>query len=204
MPPSFLSRCDEFFYGNPLEIGGSCLPCDCNGGLCDNKTGKCLECTGNTEGILCEKCKPYHYRTSNSSFCSRKFLFFPPLRPPLPPYLSEKAFINVLFFLSACDCYANGSESEFCDEISGQCPCKNNYHGRNCSECVVGYTYAEDGSCENCNCGLGSESNECDPTTGECDCKSGTRSPKCDECESQHYGLSPEGCKGKSNLLLYT
>ena len=133
-------------------------------------------------------------------FARVSFYSFLPCAPRPPT--CRKRLLLPFFFLSACDCYANGSESEFCDEISGQCPCKNNYQGRNCSECVVGYTYAEDGSCENCNCGLGSESNECDPTTGECDCKSGTRSPKCDECESQHYGLSPEGCKGKSNFLL--
>lgn len=43
-------RCDDGYYGNPLEIGNSCRPCDCRGGPCDSLTGQCLSCKGNTEG----------------------------------------------------------------------------------------------------------------------------------------------------------
>ncbi|CAH1980446.1 unnamed protein product [Acanthoscelides obtectus] len=42
--------CDDGYFGNPLEVGNSCQPCDCNGGPCDRKTGQCLSCKGNTEG----------------------------------------------------------------------------------------------------------------------------------------------------------
>lgn len=44
--------CDDGYFGNPLEIGSICKPCDCNGSPCDKITGQCLNCKGNTEGTL--------------------------------------------------------------------------------------------------------------------------------------------------------
>ena len=43
------------------------------------------------------------------------------------------------FSLSACDCNPFGSLSERCDELTGQCPCKEKYIGRTCSRCKVGF-----------------------------------------------------------------
>ena len=37
----------------------------------------------------------------------------------------------------ACSCNKYGSRSEKCDELTGQCPCKEKYVGRTCSRCEV-------------------------------------------------------------------
>lgn len=37
-------KCDDGYFGNPMEIGSSCEPCDCAGGPCNVLTGKCVTC----------------------------------------------------------------------------------------------------------------------------------------------------------------
>ncbi|KGL79776.1 Laminin subunit alpha-1, partial [Tinamus guttatus] len=61
-------RCANGYYGNPLEPGQSCVPCECNGnvnpqedGHCDSVTGQCLKCVGNTGGDHCERCADGYY-----------------------------------------------------------------------------------------------------------------------------------------------
>ena len=39
----------------------------------------------------------------------------------------------------ACDCDTQGSTSKYCQEFGGQCPCKPNVIGRQCTRCKVGY-----------------------------------------------------------------
>lgn len=34
-----------------------------------------------------------------------------------------------------CGCASEGSTSEICDSVDGQCPCKENVSGRVCNEC---------------------------------------------------------------------
>ncbi|CAH2013089.1 unnamed protein product, partial [Acanthoscelides obtectus] len=99
--------CDDGYFGNPLEVGNSCQPCDCNGGPCDRKTGQCLSCKGNTEGWKCEKCKPEHYGDPTQSNCK------------------------------PCECDPIGSASKQCDNITGQCECKEKFIGRTCDKCEV-------------------------------------------------------------------
>lgn len=67
-------RCDIGFFGNPLIPGKKCEPCPCYGGPCDQETGRCLECRGNTEGWKCEKCKENHYGNPKELNCLRKYL----------------------------------------------------------------------------------------------------------------------------------
>ncbi|XP_053979109.1 laminin subunit alpha-1-like [Hylaeus volcanicus] len=101
--------CDIGFFGNPLIPGDTCEPCLCGGGPCDQETGRCLECRGNTEGWKCDKCKQAHYGNALEQNC-------------LP-----------------CDCDPLGSNSVECDESGGQCPCKPLFEGRDCSSCIEGY-----------------------------------------------------------------
>jgi hypothetical protein len=49
---------------------------------------------------------------------------------------NQKCNLNVVFLL-ACDCNEFGSLSSNCDPITGQCPCKDKYVGRTCSQCKV-------------------------------------------------------------------
>ncbi|KJH49986.1 laminin EGF-like protein [Dictyocaulus viviparus] len=55
--------CADGFFGDPMEINGTCKECECNDnidlmaiGNCDTKTGICLKCIGDTRGEHCEVC----------------------------------------------------------------------------------------------------------------------------------------------------
>lgn len=51
-----------------------------------------------------------------------------------------------------------------------------------------------------CGCNIsGSIEHFCDTHTGQCPCKMGVEGLRCDECEEGFYGLSSDGCQGKSN-----
>ena len=39
----------------------------------------------------------------------------------------------------ACNCNSQGSNSESCDDLSGNCSCKSNVVGSKCSDCEPGY-----------------------------------------------------------------
>lgn len=71
-------KCDRFHYGSPLEIGGSCKKCFCNGNedksnpMCDSKTGQCKNCQFGTDGFFCEKCKPGFFGNAREHTCKRK------------------------------------------------------------------------------------------------------------------------------------
>lgn len=69
----FHFRCSSGFYGYPSEPGSTCRRCECGGGPCDELTGQCLRCRGNTEGWRCEKCLPNHYGDPGQADCKRKF-----------------------------------------------------------------------------------------------------------------------------------
>lgn len=70
-------RCAVGYYGNPMEPGSSCQPCDCHGNsvdaggreLCDRETGVCLACTGHTEGPHCGRCQRGYYGTAVMGDC---------------------------------------------------------------------------------------------------------------------------------------
>lgn len=66
---SSLLSCAPGYYGNPMVIGSSCLPCNCNGNTdsnmlfseCDPLLGTCSGCMFNTAGPHCEVCAPGFY-----------------------------------------------------------------------------------------------------------------------------------------------
>lgn len=70
----FIIRCASSYYGNPLVIGSICKPCDCNDAPCDNLTGQCINCLGNTVGWNCKECKSGHFGNPIMSDCRRKYL----------------------------------------------------------------------------------------------------------------------------------
>ncbi|KAJ8920571.1 hypothetical protein NQ315_004710, partial [Exocentrus adspersus] len=157
--------CDDGYYGNPLEIGNSCQPCDCHGGPCDRLTGQCLRCKGNTEGWKCERCKPEHYGDAALANCK------------------------------ACECDPIGSISKQCDNVTGQCQCKERFTGRTCSRCEVGYGNVT-ALCTACSCNpVGSKSEICDTHSGMCDCQPGVEGFHCDACQNFYFGFSETGCE---------
>ena len=69
--------CAAGYYGNPMEPGNSCKPCQCHGNsfdahgrdLCDRRTGVCLSCSDHTEGQHCERCQRGYYGTAVMGDC---------------------------------------------------------------------------------------------------------------------------------------
>ncbi|XP_068083310.1 laminin subunit alpha-1 [Anabrus simplex] len=159
--------CAAGYFGNPLEPGSSCEPCNCNGGPCDALTGQCLVCHGNTEGWRCERCRPGHYGDPAQADCK------------------------------PCKCSAVGSVvTDSCDVQTGQCTCRSRFVGRTCDQCQPGYGNTS-ANCVPCECNtVGSTSTLCDPVYGHCTCHPGVGGSRCDRCLPAHYNFSKAGCKG--------
>ena len=71
--------CAEMYFGNPIEKGGFCQSCQCNGNIdpnnlnnCDSSTGECKNCLFQTEGFNCENCKIGFYGNATEHNCQRK------------------------------------------------------------------------------------------------------------------------------------
>ncbi|XP_053308878.1 laminin subunit alpha-5 isoform X2 [Spea bombifrons] len=165
-------RCAPGYYGNPMVIGSSCRPCECNGNTdsnmlfsdCDPLSGACSNCMFNTAGPRCEVCAPgYHGDAIAAKNCTK------------------------------CDCSACGTES--CDPRTGRCQCKPGVTGARCDHCEPGY-YGFDGcnGCQRCSCGAGSADTTCDAGTGQCRCLPGVTGPRCQQCAPGYWGFGPSGC----------
>ncbi|BFY99968.1 hypothetical protein BsWGS_03008 [Bradybaena similaris] len=81
-----------------------------------------------------------------------------------------------------CNCNVDGSRNFNCDQFGGQCNCKENIIGRQCSACRPGYYGFP--NCRPCNCPFGL----CHEVTGECICPPRVEGDKCDRCEPEAYG----------------
>ena len=164
--------CDYGYYGSPSVPGSKCVKCECAFNLdCDKETGQCLKCPRNTEGLKCDRCAENHY----------------------------DQFMNLT--CSPCDCDPKGSVGLKCDDVTGQCLCKDYYTGRTCGSCVTGYAGKEVG-CKQCTCNrIGSQFADCDPMNGECRCRDNVVGDQCDRCAQYHYGFSLDGCKGMKFLI---
>ncbi|KAG9356119.1 hypothetical protein JZ751_000963 [Albula glossodonta] len=90
-----------------------------------------------------------------------------------------------------CECNQAGSTGPTCAPMGGQCPCKPNIIGRQCTRCAVGhYGFPY---CRACNCGK----RLCDEVTGQCICPPQTVQPACDECVIYTFSYHPLlGCEG--------
>ncbi|KAJ8408959.1 hypothetical protein AAFF_G00239800 [Aldrovandia affinis] len=89
-----------------------------------------------------------------------------------------------------CGCHEVGAESDTCEPLGGQCRCRPNVIGRDCSQCATGYWGFP--NCRQCNCGT----RLCEQVTGECICPPRTMRPECVKCEPQTFGCHPlVGCE---------
>ncbi|KAG5676021.1 hypothetical protein PVAND_005876 [Polypedilum vanderplanki] len=166
-PLGHCEKCEDGYYGNPLEIGSKCIRCECNEDeSCDKITGKCIKCEGNTEGWRCDKCKKGYFGDPNIG-------------------------------CEVCECSEYGSVNNLCDSITGKCLCKENYKGKNCDQCEIGFVNISLAcvSCD-CNKN-GSRDQNCDSNSGQCDCKPNVHGLKCDECDELFFGLNFDGCEGE-------
>ncbi|XP_073539088.1 laminin subunit alpha-5 [Phyllobates terribilis] len=165
-------RCAPGYYGNPMVIGSSCLPCNCNGNTdsnmlfneCDPLFGTCSGCMFNTAGPHCEVCAPGFYGDAiGAKNCTR------------------------------CNCSPCGTDT--CDPRNGRCLCKSGVTGPTCNRCEEGY-YGFDGcaGCQRCSCGEGSTSSTCDSQTGQCHCLPGVTGSRCQQCAPGYWSFGPRGC----------
>ncbi|XP_077442006.1 laminin subunit gamma-3 isoform X1 [Vanacampus margaritifer] len=175
--------CDDGYYGDPLGRSGTaraCTRCDCSGnvdpnavGVCYHLTGRCLKCTGNTEGDRCQSCRRGYYGDARSD----------------APGLKCKP----------CSCNPAGTSGHAmeCHPKTGSCKCLDHVSGRNCSHCDEGFFNLQRGvGCERCTCHLiGSSSPACHPITGQCSCRGGVEGRLCDACRMGFFGFSSRGCK---------
>ncbi|XP_039575088.1 laminin subunit alpha-5 isoform X1 [Passer montanus] len=89
-----------------------------------------------------------------------------------------------------CRCHEAGARGSQCQPFGGQCPCKSNVIGRQCSRCATGYWGFP--NCRPCDCGT----RLCDEVTGQCICPPHTLKPECVVCEPQTFGCHPLiGCE---------
>nr|XP_046236163.1 laminin subunit beta-3-like isoform X2 [Scatophagus argus]XP_046236168.1 laminin subunit beta-3-like isoform X2 [Scatophagus argus] len=173
-------KCDQCAPGyqpNPrsqMDRPDACIRCICSaegtmdGGRCDDSTGSC-QCKVNVEGTRCDRCKRGYYGLSASN--------------PLG--------------CSKCSCSPDGSLSDVCDLVTGQCPCRPHFHGLTCDVCSKGYWKPFlSGRCEPCSCDpTRSYSDTCDQVTGQCQCRPSFGGRTCTECQDNTYGDPLLGCK---------
>uniref|UniRef100_A0A8C7F5J6 Laminin, alpha 2 n=1 Tax=Oncorhynchus kisutch TaxID=8019 RepID=A0A8C7F5J6_ONCKI len=189
-------RCTNGYFGQPVVKGGLSQPCQCNGNLdlasprsCDPITGSCLRCRGSTGESpvtpanvipLCHELNPPPQNSTASQPCHKT----------MP---------------AACGCNQVGSMTQQCNLNTGCCLCREQSHGKKCSECRLGYR--DFPQCISCICNMaGSDIQTCDADqdvcacvdrTGQCSCKANIQGLKCDKCKLGTFGLStrnPLGC----------
>uniref|UniRef100_F7CRB3 Laminin subunit alpha-3 n=1 Tax=Monodelphis domestica TaxID=13616 RepID=F7CRB3_MONDO len=89
-----------------------------------------------------------------------------------------------------CDCHVMGAINPTCHPEGGQCQCRTNVIGRQCTRCQTGYYGFP--FCKLCHCGR----RLCDEMTGKCICPPRTVKPQCEVCEKQSFSYHPlVGCK---------
>ncbi|XP_013780127.1 laminin subunit gamma-1-like isoform X1 [Limulus polyphemus] len=145
-----------------------CQPCNCNGR--SNKCyfdkqlyertghgGHCIECTDNTDGPHCERCKENFYERddgrcvpcncdstgSRSLQCNRQGHC--QCKPGVDGEKCERCASNYYDFSSQgcrpCGCNLAGSVNNepTCDPVTGICQCKENVEGQHCDRCKPGF-----------------------------------------------------------------
>ncbi|NWU72049.1 LAMB2 protein, partial [Pterocles burchelli] len=177
-------RCDECapgYYGDPLQPGGRCLPCQCHDNIdmtdpeaCDRRTGHCLRCLYNTAGPHCAECQPGYYGDATRHSCRR------------------------------CSCNALGTDPSTCgpqqcqcDGRSGQCHCLPHVEGQSCDRCSPHFWNLGSGQgCQPCACHpQHALSPACNQFTGQCSCRPGFGGRTCADCQEQHWGDPQRQCR---------
>uniref|UniRef100_A0A671QI51 Laminin, alpha 4 n=1 Tax=Sinocyclocheilus anshuiensis TaxID=1608454 RepID=A0A671QI51_9TELE len=183
-------RCAPGFYGNPMELGNSCKKCDCNGNSdpnlifneCNNVTGECLNCWGNTSGDNCERCAPGFY---GDAISAKKFhiCFLECM------YCMLKYMHNLLIFCMGCrrcEC-ASAALRATCHPLTHSCQCRPGAGGRYCERCLPGFWDYK------CDC----PEENCDMHSGECL----PEASKISECNIGEFNDTRQNSKIKNSVL---
>uniref|UniRef100_A0A3B1J7A9 Usher syndrome 2A (autosomal recessive, mild) n=1 Tax=Astyanax mexicanus TaxID=7994 RepID=A0A3B1J7A9_ASTMX len=205
-------RCDPLFNDKPFRSGDqvqayNCRPCQCyghafschynasmdpypsehfrgGGGVCDN-------CTHNTSGRNCERCRNLFYREVGTSLWAEDMC-------------------------KPCECNSAGTVngSLDCDQMGGQCKCKRRVSGRQCNQCQHGFYQLQSAlpdGCRACNCnaaGTAPPDITCHQDSGQCQCKANVIGLSCDRCNygfkflnsTNTDGCEPCGCNPDGSL----
>ncbi|XP_041481895.1 laminin subunit gamma-2-like [Lytechinus variegatus] len=176
-----LEACRPFTYSLMMEIVGEAQKCSCN------VEGSLPQTVCSTYGGSC-LCKP-GVGGQNCDRCLPGFFNF------------------TSSGCQACNCDQNGSITQACDFITGQCPCKSGVASegqtshlglasdRRCSACQENFFgFGNPDGCGACGCHpLGSLDLQCSED-GVCRCLETVGGEKCDSCLQSFYNLTSEGC----------
>eukprot|EP00057_Strongylocentrotus_purpuratus_P033905 XP_793215.4 PREDICTED: laminin subunit beta-2 [Strongylocentrotus purpuratus] len=176
-----LEACQPFTFSLMMEIVGEALECSCE------EVGSLPQTVCSTYGGSC-LCKP-GVGGQNCDRCLPGFFNF----------TSNGC--------QACSCDQDGSITQACDFITGQCPCKSgvalqdqtNHLGLTsdlrCSACQENFfNFGNPDGCRACGCHpLGSVDLQCSED-GVCSCLDTVGGVKCDSCLPSFFNLTSEGC----------
>ncbi|KAH8419954.1 hypothetical protein KR009_004330 [Drosophila setifemur] len=159
-----------------FSVGGRCK-CNGHGSKCSPDTSGQLscECSHNTAGRDCERCKPFYFD-----------------RP------WARATAKEANECKECNCNKHARQCRFNMEIfrlsqgvsGGVCQnCRHSTTGRNCHQCKEGFyrdptkALTHRKVCKACDCHpIGSSGKICNSTSGQCPCKDGVTGLTCNRC----------------------
>ena len=200
----FCQKCKDLYYGSKCEHktdiehcirinrrDGKCLECEptyylkdnscnecssnCADKLCDNKTGRCFNCSNiNTYGDLCNlKCSKFCNKNGGNDICNREGICYNDCR--YPGNFSDKKCNKCEQGFYPIDKGCTQQCSENCDDIA------------NCKE--------EDGSCTSCKLGFWGNkcTEECSHLCNKNGCNKETG--KCITCIDGYYNDKNNDCK---------
>ncbi|XP_033116359.1 laminin subunit gamma-1-like [Anneissia japonica] len=189
-------ECKPFYNNKPWAPASAadaheCEICNCNGfstrcvfnqDLYDRtgNGGFCVDCTQNTAGANCERCKDNFYRKS--------------LSEPCLACSCDIVVCNCNGFSTRCvfnqDLYDRTGNGGFCVD------CTRNTAGANCERCKENfYRKSLSEPCLACSCDIvGSLNLQCG-VNGQCVCKPGVGGQMCDQCLPNFYDFGITGCR---------
>ncbi|XP_022915736.2 netrin-1 isoform X1 [Onthophagus taurus] len=125
-------RCKAFHFDRPwgratARDANECKACECN-----QHARKCTfnmdlyKLSGRVSGGICKNCR-HNTAGRHCHYCMEGF------------YRDENKHMSHRRACKPCNCHPIGSSGKTCNQITGQCPCKDGVVGTTCNRCDSGY-----------------------------------------------------------------